>query len=334
VAFALFPYALAAGFGLTLFGFEFYAHARWLGMACLSFSLWAWLGCGLLFLLGPWPHYPRVLKSENVPRERVMAPLGTALFAAMALLALWAASGNWNPLKWPGDLIRLMQILPWPWLGCALFFIVSPWPAYPRLPKLGRLPRTRGMGPAATALFLALALVPMASFAYGTFLYVISGRLFASGFDPVHVGGALDQPSLTKCFFVFTYFTALVFPYVAAARWASDRSTRWGSWAFALPAVALCVCLLSVLTVAFWWTIQYIDAMGFTLRRVCGLVYGLGAYTMVLGFLCWAVRSPGTKTGTGGAAALDQARSAAGEGCPDQPADGTGRLAPLVRSPL
>ena len=139
---------------------------------------------------------------------------------------------------------------------------------------------------------MAMALAPLASFAWRPFLYAASGQLFASHFDGTHVGGALDQPSLHKWFFLFTWFTALVIPYVATARWMSDRTSLSARWVFAGFAAALCLCLFSILNLPFYWLLQYIHAMGFTARRVYGLVYGLMGYAAVLAFLRWAVRRP------------------------------------------
>ena len=159
----------------------------------------------------------------------------------------------------------------------------------------GGRPRFGKLGPIGTAVVMAAALIPLGWFMHssdGPFLYVVSGRLFAGGFDRSHVGFVLDQPTIGKWYFISTVFAAMVLPYVTVARWVSDRRTRSGHWAFAIPAAALCLYLLILLTVPFWWLIQYIDAMGFTARRIHGLVYGLGGYGMLLGFFIWAVWPP------------------------------------------
>lgn len=299
--FVVFLYALAAGFTLTLFGSDYiHRHAPRLGLTCYSFSVWAWLGCALLFVLSPWPEYPRTPMRAELPKPHKAVLLGTIVFAAMVLLMLFPGSNllsllrelNWHTLR---QLIAIFNepllacLFALPCLGFALLFLLSPWPGFPCLPKLGELSPAQKVSPLATIGLMAMALIPFASFACGPFLYVVSGQLFASQFNPAHVGGALDQPSLTKWLFLFTFWTALVFPYVAAARWMSDRSTRLGYWAFAVSAAALCLCLLSILTLPFWWLIQYIHAMGFTLTRGLGLVYALCGYALVTCFFCWAV---------------------------------------------
>lgn len=160
-------------------------------------------------------------------------------------------------------------------------------------------PRFRRLGPIGTAVVMAAALIPLGRFMHsrnGPFLYVVSGGLFADGFDRIHVGSALDQPTIGKWYFVSTVFAAMVLPYVAVARWVSSRRTRAGYWAFAIPAAALCLYLLITLTVPFWWVVQYINAMGVTPRRIHGLVYGLGGYAVILGFFAWAVWPPKGKS--------------------------------------
>ena len=125
-------------------------------------------------------------------------------------------------------------------------------------------------------------------FGYHIF-YVLSGQIFHGHFDPdSEWQGVL---SIKISFFLFTLFTAVAFPYVAIARWKSDRNTRLGYWAFSVTATALCICLLGILTCAFGRLITYIHAMGFTPMRIFGLLYGLGGYIVVLGFLYWATRT-------------------------------------------
>jgi len=158
-------------------------------------------------------------------------------------------------------------------------------------------------GALATALILMAALVPLACFMHssdGPFLHVASGRLFASGFDRDHVGTVLDQPTIGKWFLIFTVFAAVVLPYLTIARWLCDRwlcdrRTRWGYWSFAIPAAALCLYLLITLTVPFYWLLQYIHAMGFTPRRIEGLVYGVASYVILLGFFSLAIWVPKEK---------------------------------------
>jgi hypothetical protein len=208
-------------------------------------------------------------------------------------LVLWA---NWNkPVA--GFEILLLFLFVRPGLLFALFLMLIPWLAWPGLPKMGALPETRKIGPLGTAVFFAIALVPLSVAAITDknlpVLYVISGRLFASEFSRDLVGGALDQTTITKWLFLFTsVFSPICLTCVAATRWASDRRSRLGYWTFAIPAVVLCLYPLIILTLPFWWLIQYVGAMGFTPKRLYGLLYALGGYITVLSFLCWAIWPP------------------------------------------
>jgi hypothetical protein len=141
---------------------------------------------------------------------------------------------------------------------------------------------------------LLAALVPLAWFMHktGRLAYVLSGKLFTAEFDPSVVGNALDQPTIGKQFVFFALFASLLIPYSLVVRWLSDRRTRAGYWAFALPTVGLYVCLLILLTIPFYWLLQYIHAMGFTPRRVEGLVCGAVSYTAIVGLLAWQLRRP------------------------------------------
>jgi len=146
-----------------------------------------------------------------------------------------------------------------------------------------------------TAIIMVVVLVPLAWFGFssdGPFLHVLSGHLFTGGFDRIHAGSVMDQPTIGKWYVLFGVFSAAAVPYMAVARWISDRRTRVGYWAYAGPAAGVCVCLLIILTMPFYWLLQYIHEMGFTRLRVYGLAYGVGGYLVILGFLYWAARRP------------------------------------------
>ena len=159
----------------------------------------------------------------------------------------------------------------------------------------GREPSRRWrVPPIAAAGMLLVALVPFAWFMHqsGRLVYVLSGQLFRSEFDPSVVGNALDQPTIGKQFVLFALFAAPVLPYILIVRWLSDRRTRAGYWAFALPTIGLCACLLILLTVPSYWLLQYVHAMGSTPRRVRGLVFSVVSYIVVLALLSWQLRPP------------------------------------------
>ncbi|HUW81877.1 MAG TPA: hypothetical protein VMZ31_03645 [Phycisphaerae bacterium] len=285
-ALAGFPFVLLAGFtvGLALEEFSRNAYVDRAGLVGLSFSLWTWLGCALLFLLTPWPTYPRKLDKGDRPRASKKGIGGLVGLVAVAIVTMLAE----------GSFFRELFVVFFPpiWIAGGLLLMLGPWLGYLGVPKMGALPEQRRLPALATAVYIGLVLVPLAWFFLGPILYVLSGQLFASSFDHAHIGGALDQPSLHKWFFLSSQFAAVALPCVAIARWMADRRSRAGYCAFALPAAVLCLCVLSVFTVPFWWVIQYIGAMGFTPRRILGLACGLGGYIVILGILRWALTPP------------------------------------------
>ena len=117
---------------------------------------------------------------------------------------------------------------------------------------------------------------------------LISGRAFICGFQ-------YPAGPIKRWYFLVTFFLAIALPYTVLARFLSHRKTRLAYWSFVIPTVAFYLYLLIILTIPFSWLIQYIDAMGFTAKRICGVFYGLAGYVVILGFLWWAVRKPEEK---------------------------------------
>lgn len=118
----------------------------------------------------------------------------------------------------------------------------------------------------------------------GAFYTVLTGQIFDHGWDPVHAGFTLDQPTIGKWFFWFTVFTAICLSYMELVRKFGVRSVKPRHWIFAVGLTALCLFLICLLTIPFWWLIQYIHAMGWTPKRLFGLFYGTGGYAIVLVF--------------------------------------------------
>lgn len=123
----------------------------------------------------------------------------------------------------------------------------------------------------------------------GTFTYVLSGQLFNEGWNRVHAGITLDQPTIGKWYFWFTAFTVLNSSYMMIMRQFCVREVKLRYWIFAVGVSFLCLFLVCLLTIPFWWLIQYIGAMGWTARRFCGLLYGICGYVLVLWFWYRAV---------------------------------------------
>jgi hypothetical protein len=124
---------------------------------------------------------------------------------------------------------------------------------------------------------------------FRTFTVVLSGRIFGDSWNRIHAGFSLDQPTIGKWYFWFTVFTVILLPYMGLVRRFCARRSKSRQWIFAVGLTILCLFLVCLLTIPFFWQIQYIDAMGITAKRVAGLFYGIVGYLVVLGFYVWAV---------------------------------------------
>ena len=134
---------------------------------------------------------------------------------------------------------------------------------------------------------------PFFSVVYGYVPYnIISGKIFTEKFHTIHAGFSLDQPTIGKWLFWFSFMTILSLPYAAAVRWLSNQSSRVGCLAYSISATILFIFLLCILSWPVCWLIQYICSMGFTPRRFYGLIYGIVGGILVFSFLCWSLRKP------------------------------------------
>ncbi len=282
---ALFPHILAIGFMLpfTLYHINRHWRLSWNGLHGVSFSTWVCLGCALIFVMNPWPDQPRMAGTAHLSKLRKKGSLAAVAFAGFTVFLALVF----------GQVVYLLMFF-YPQtigggLGLGLALILIPWPEYPVIPKLGGLPEPRKMHPISTAFFLVIVLSSYGTIALRPFLKIVSGQLFTTPFDSEYLGRTLDQTTCTKWFFIFVTSSSLIIPYVAAARWMSNRKTRWGYWTFALPAIALWLSLLSFLTFPSFWLIQSVGELGWTLRRLLGLTYASLGYVVVSAFLCWAI---------------------------------------------
>lgn len=127
--------------------------------------------------------------------------------------------------------------------------------------------------------------------------YIVSGKVFADQFDIVHAGFTLDQPTIGKWLFWFSVMMFMLLPYMAAVRWVIDRRNRAAYLIYCIVTVIVCVSLLCVLLVPVSWLIQYVHTMGFTPKRMFGLMYGATGGILVIGFAYWAMRRPRKEEG-------------------------------------
>jgi hypothetical protein len=104
--------------------------------------------------------------------------------------------------------------------------------------------------------------------------------------------GHLPRDVTYRTLFMITFMTALAVPYVACLRWLCDRKNRTTYWMYYVFVLLLGFSLLAMLSWPTRVLIEYIRSMGFTPRRLAGLVYAVSAGIFVCAFLRWALRPP------------------------------------------
>ena len=325
MAFIGFLIVIAAGSPINeiirdLLGRNFIGLPRWLYDACFFFSLWAAIGCGVLYLLSPWPENPRLGRAMSHSRRYRMrvAKLGGFLAVALGLLAIVDPGGLGHIIGYA--LIGLC--VTWPYV--LIFLMLTPWPAIRWLPMMDDLPAGDGIGPFLSLLLLAIPLAPLSASFWRLrekFLAMFNGRLFADPFDRNIPGWALDQSYLSTLIWRFTLLTVMVLAYLVVVRWVSERRSRLGYWAFTLPAGAIWFFLMSFMLIIHGELLRYIHAMGFTIMRIYGLGYGLLYCVLMLGFLSWAVKKQVPAAGSSGGDGRPGDGSGGGRAVGDQAVD-------------
>jgi len=285
-AFAVFPFMFAGGIAVWL---EKTHHFRLMGLQWLSLTVWTWLGCALLFFLSPPREFSRTPK---IGRILDTAKLGVVLAVILVATGL-ALSILCYPRSFSDGGLAMLVLLSFciaaAWLACPLLLLLGTAPNYPCIANQPQAPKP---SPIRIAVAMTLALAPLASVGFRPFLDLVSRQTFGRHFSLWNAGFALDQPTIGKFLFWFTVFCVTMLPFVSVVRAISDRRSRAGYWAFAVPTSIIGLFLLSMLTDTFWMLIVYIRDMGFTPRRVYGLAFGIGSYCVVLSFLWWALRPP------------------------------------------
>lgn len=115
--------------------------------------------------------------------------------------------------------------------------------------------------------------------------FLFSGAALAE--RPLVIGGALDQFSLHKEFFILCISFFVLCPGIAFVRWINRRSRRGVRWLFATGSLLLLLHPLSVLTIFTYDVARYFMQMGFTPMRLAGLVLALVAYVALVWFALW-----------------------------------------------
>lgn len=285
IAFGAFPCLLAGGFLLP----HVFGGAPGFALAWLSFSFWAWLGAALLLLLDAWPEQPQFSGARTLSPARKAFSL-TAVATVLAFLVFLLALDECL------FLLFFHPLFVWQGLGCLLACWLLPSPGYPAVaPRLEALPPGRRASFWTLAALLAMGVAVLWGFPFQSLGEVFGGHLFTTTFDPFHgdrVSSALDQSSLKKCFFIFAYYCFLVCPLVASARWLADRTKRRDYWALVLFSTVFCLVLCSLLTGPCYWLLQYVHFMGWTPRRLAGVLCSGGGYIALAGFWLWVVWPP------------------------------------------
>lgn len=150
--------------------------------------------------------------------------------------------------------------------------------------------RVRRLGPAGTAVVLLAGLIVFVWYfkpiSYRVVFFVFSGKVFSA--RPIVTGGALDQPSLQKGFFIFCLFTVITGLYMVVVRCLADRERRRVRVVYRAVALLCLMPALCVLTATFYDVLRYYFTMGYTPRRVQGIVFVLMSYVVLFVFVMWS----------------------------------------------
>lgn len=122
---------------------------------------------------------------------------------------------------------------------------------------------------------------------FGPVVFLFTGRAFADRL--IVTGGALDQFSLNKEFFILCYSLVVLCPFLALIRWLS-RSVPQSLRGTVLGASLITLAHpFSVLTIFSWDVARYVCRMGVTQMRLVGLAVALVAYAAMAIFAVWLV---------------------------------------------
>jgi hypothetical protein len=136
---------------------------------------------------------------------------------------------------------------------------------------------------------------PLCGLVFGGGLsYIFSGKIFTEPFNIIHAGCAMDQPTIGKWLIWFAILTLMTVPMLLAGRLLNDRGSTARYWAFAAPAVAVTILLLSILIPPVCLLVQYVYWMGFTPLRVAGLAGAAAGFIGLVSLCWWNVRRPHT----------------------------------------
>lgn len=113
-------------------------------------------------------------------------------------------------------------------------------------------------------------------------LGVLGGSMFRTPWHIAHAGFSMDQPTIGKWYFWSTVFSGTWMLFALAASRICLSCSRGIRRVYALLTTCGTFLHLLILTVPFFWTLQYIHGMGFTHRRLIALAWGLVGYIIIV----------------------------------------------------
>jgi hypothetical protein len=119
-------------------------------------------------------------------------------------------------------------------------------------------------------------------------LYVFSGEIFEP--HPVIKGGAFDQQSLHKGFYLLCYSVLIILPCIAFVRWINKRAPRIQRLVFASISTIILIHPFSFLALFGYEVLRYISHMGFTPMRLLGLVIAFIGFEFLRFLVVWIWR--------------------------------------------
>ncbi|MCE5340498.1 MAG: hypothetical protein LLF92_05145 [Planctomycetaceae bacterium] len=121
--------------------------------------------------------------------------------------------------------------------------------------------------------------------------YIFSGRIFSERFNIIHAGTALDQPTTGKWLFWFSVMTLSSLSYIKTIKWFSNTKNSAGYITMCIFSGIICLLLLCILSWPLIWLIQYIHSMGFTYRRVFGLICAITGGVIAIRFMYKTIKT-------------------------------------------
>ena len=150
-------------------------------------------------------------------------------------------------------------------------------------------------GPVVVAALLLLEMALLLWWFSPEFVGRVFAHLFGGGVfrhTRIITGGALDEPSLHKGFFLFGLFSLLVAPGVFATHWLGDWNNQAVRATFRTLSWPLFLLPFSLLTITSVELLRYIGAMGITPMRLAGLACAVLSYAVLFGALYAMWRPP------------------------------------------